>query len=731
VTAHEGTLAGLVSAIEDIRPGDHLCLIYESDPAEQMPALVPYIWQGLQRRERCIYIADDQTTQDVVDALQRAGIDVLGAVDSGALLLWSREHWRQPGQLSPAAKSIQVREMIESALAGGFAGVRFAVEMTWTLGPDVDAESLRLWEAKINELFTPDVPASIVCQYSRRRLSPAAVRAGLATHPTAILGSKVTQNPYYEAPLILQQRSEAEQVDWMIDVLDRAAEAGETHRALSSATEAKLADAYREAARIAERLRDSEGDLRDVFENGPVALHSVGPDGVVLRVNRAELQMLGYEEHEVVGHHIAEFHVDREVIDDILARLASGETVHGCESEMRRKDGSTIQVLVDSSVLWRDGQFIHTRCFTRDVTERKASAEVASRLGAIIDSSDDAIVSKDVDGIVQSWNPGAGRVFGYTAEEMVGQSIRKLIPADRQHEEDDVVAAFRRGDRVDHYETVRVRKDGSLVDISLSVAPIRDARGRVVGASKIARDISLRKKADEAMARSLQIKDEFLSLVSHELRTPISIIVGNGEVLVRHRRNLTEEQTEQALEDVLAQGKRLQGIIENLLLLSRMERQERVPVEPVHLARLVGQSAEAFGRRLPTRTINVSLKGPTALGMGEPVFLTLVLDNLLANAHKYSPGDSPIDVEVVNPGDGTVSVHVLDRGIGLNDDELESVFTAFYRSPDAQAHASGMGLGLAVCERAMAAQAGSVSARQRPGGGSEFVMTLPAADPGV
>src|SRR6185436_1815867 len=141
-------------------------------------------------------------------------------------------------------------------------------------------------------------------------------------------------------------------------------------------------------------------------------------------------------------------------------------------------------------------------------------------LSSIIESSDDAIVSKDLDGIVTSWNRGAERMFGWLAEDMVGRSIRTIIPPDRQSEEDDVLARVRGGERVDHFETVRMRRDGSLVDISLTVSPIRDASGRVVGASKIARDISARKTAEAMVERNLRLRDEFISLAPHELKTP-------------------------------------------------------------------------------------------------------------------------------------------------------------------------------------------------------------------
>jgi PAS domain S-box-containing protein len=190
----------------------------------------------------------------------------------------------------------------------------------------------------------------------------------------------------------------------------------------------------------------------------------------------------------------------RPALEELSARLLRGERLRDFRARLRHRDGSVREVLIDSSALFEDGKFVHTRCFTRDVTSLSHQLHSANLLAAIVDSSDDVIVSKDLTGVVTSWNKSAERVFGYTAEEAIGKTIAELvIPEDRQAEEPDILARLQRGERVDHFETVRRRKNGTLLNVSLTISPVRDASGKIVGASKIARDITGQKRAEEAI----------------------------------------------------------------------------------------------------------------------------------------------------------------------------------------------------------------------------------------
>ena len=242
-------------------------------------------------------------------------------------------------------------------------------------------------------------------------------------------------------------------------------------------------------------------ELTDFIENAALPLHWVDGNGIIVWANQAELDLLGYSKEEYIGAHIADFHADDAVINDILTRLTNNETLYNQPSQLRCKDGSIKHVLINSNVLRKDGRFVHTRCFTRDITYLKQAEEKSSKLAAIVESSDDAIISKTLDGIITSWNKSAERMFGYTEQEILGQSITILIPEDRLHEEELIISKVINGEKVEHFESIRLKKDKTEIPVSLTISPIRDSAGAILGVSKIARDISKQKVFEDRLQR--------------------------------------------------------------------------------------------------------------------------------------------------------------------------------------------------------------------------------------
>jgi len=249
--------------------------------------------------------------------------------------------------------------------------------------------------------------------------------------------------------------------------------------------------------------------------------------------------------------------------------------------------------------------------------------------------------------------------------------------------------------------------------------------GQFIHTRCFTRDVTDKKRAEQAMHEAMAIKDQFLGLISHELRTPIATIMGNGMLLLKHGQSLGEEDQHQALADLVSESERLQRIIENLLVLSRMDASRELGTEPIHLVRLTEEAVLAFKKR-SMRPVAVRVDGEIPVGCGEEALVLQVLENLLGNAEKYSAPDTVIEVVLTSTERNDPQVSVLDRGIGFEPADAEKLFTPFFRSGTATRFASGMGLGLAVCKRILEAQGGSISAKAREGGGSEFSFSLPA-----
>jgi PAS domain S-box-containing protein len=407
--------------------------------------------------------------------------------------------------------------------------------------------------------------------------------------------------------------------------------------------------------------------------------------------------------------------------------LKENRPVRGVEIVVERPDGRRKTVLPYPTPLRdADGNLLGAVNALIDVTERKKIEDAARRLAAIVDSSDDAIVSKDLNGIIRSWNPAAERIFGYSESEVVGRSIRMIIPEDGQAEEDDVLAKVARGEHTNHFDTARRRKDGSEIPVSLTVSPIRDDGDRIVGASSVARDISDRKAAEDAIRESMAFKDQFLSLVSHELRTPIATIVGNALLLNSRADTLEEQDRRQSVSDIVNEGQKLHRIIENLLLLSRLEAGTTLDLEPLQLDKILTSAAESMERRAG-RTVVLDVQPGLAPVFGQETLVAQIIENLLSNADKYSPQETCIEARLRSNDAGQIELAIRDHGMGLGETETEDVFTAFYRSKEAKQAASGMGIGLAVCRRIIEAHGGEIWARNHPEGGAEFTFTLQAA----
>lgn len=358
--------------------------------------------------------------------------------------------------------------------------------------------------------------------------------------------------------------------------------------------------------------------------------------------------------------------------------------------------------------------------------ERKAAEEYRARLVAIVESSEDAIISKTLDSIVTSWNASAERVFGYTADEMIGQPIMKLIPPELLDEEPQIIERLKRGERVDHFETQRITKDGTRIEVSLTISPIKDSQGNIIGASKIARDITEIKRAE-------QRKDDFIKMASHELKTPITSIKGYVQLL----QNIYDEENEEGLASVKPttiraslntiskQVSRLTRLVSELLDLTRIESGKlEMHMSTFDIVQMVEESVED-ARHLTSRhaiLVDTEYYGTV---YGDRDRISQVLLNLLTNAIKYSPDCSQIDVQV--RGDKEfISISVIDCGIGIDKREHKKIFERFYRvEGKSEQTYPGFGIGLFIANEIVQRHDGTMSVESEKGKGSVFTFTLP------
>lgn len=369
-----------------------------------------------------------------------------------------------------------------------------------------------------------------------------------------------------------------------------------------------------------------------------------------------------------------------------------------------------------------------------------APFDVETHLASIIESSDDVIVSKTLEGVIMSWNPAAERIFGYTAAEAIGQNIRLIIPHDRWSEEEDVLARIGRGERVDHFETVRRAKDGRLLNISLTVSPVKDRNGKIVGASKVARDITDRKRAEEERERLLalekqsrrqaeeasRLKDEFLAVVSHELRSPLNAITGWASLLLMRQ---LDDRTRHAIETIQRNAQNQTQLIADLLDVSRIVTgQLRLNVRSFKLIPVIEAAIEVVRPAVDAKSIRIeTIFDPSAGSVaGDPDRMQQVFWNLLSNAVKFTPKSGRIQVRLQR-ADSHVEVAVSDTGRGIDPKLLPHIFERFRQgdSSTTREH-GGLGLGLAIVRHLVELHGGVVHAYSDGAGkGAEFIIQLP------
>ena len=633
----------------------------------------------------------------------------------------------------------------------------------------------------------------------------------------------------------------------------------------------------------------------DFLENAVLAIHWVAPDGTILWANKAELNLLGYTREEYIGHQIAEFHADQDACDDILRRLTAHEELQGYKARLRCKDGTIRYVRIHSNIFIENGEFVHTRCFTIDITEherrarrmaaqhtimrllaestslndvtepllesicnatecdfgtvwllddsqqqlrcikvwtrpgtafpqfesattslsfgkdqglpgrvwasnepawieniniddhlprgpialsegihsvfafpiktpkgpmgaveffarevkktddefinlmvalgtqigqfmeRQEAAEAQRRLAAIVESSDDAIASKDLNGVVTSWNKSAERMFGYKAEEIIGRPILLVIPPELHRDEDMILSKIRRGEKIDHFETVRVTKTGERIDVSLTISPVKDEQGNVIGAAKIVRNITQNKKMERALriTERLATAGRLAATVAHEINNPLEAVTNLVYLAKRD------------LPDVTKAAQRLELASRELDRVAHIARQTlgfyRDSSSPVRLdvAQVLDELVTLYEKRLEVRNIKVIKQyAPKLEIMALAGEVRQAFSNLISNSIDAMPFGGSLVIRATRshewyngslPG---VRVTILDTGSGIEPRHRKSLFQPFFTTKADV----GTGLGLWITRGIVEKHGGKIHVKTRsepPNHGTVFSIFFP------
>jgi PAS domain S-box-containing protein len=493
--------------------------------------------------------------------------------------------------------------------------------------------------------------------------------------------------------------------------------------------ESLLAASSSKVQRYLRTQRGVQVRLDSIVEFSDDAIITKDLDGTITSWNAAAARMFGYAPEEIIGRSILtlippELHQEEH---GILAKLRMGERIDHFETVRLRKNGSRIDVsLMVSPLKDEEGNVIGASKIARDIGDRLRVDELRFRLAAIVESSDDAIISKDLNGIITSWNRGAERVFGWSEKEIVGRSVLTLIPQNLQHEEPEILRKLRAGERIDHFNTERVHKDGHLVDVSLTISPVKNAQGQVIGASKVARDITEHGRLQQALIESekLAAAGRMAASIAHEINNPLEAMTNLAYLL--HQDNSLNAEAKGFAKLLVEEIERASEVARRTLSFHR-EATHAVDIDVCELLDSVLASNHAT---LERKGIKVWRDFRTAAKIyGFRSEIRQVFANLIANAIDAISKDGELFVRVSRDpssrdANGRFRVTILDNGNGISESAKQKIFRPFFTTKSA----GGNGLGLWVSQGIVAKHGGKILFKSRTTkgkSGTAFTVFLP------
>jgi len=457
-------------------------------------------------------------------------------------------------------------------------------------------------------------------------------------------------------------------------------------------------------------------ELRDFLETALIGMQWIGPDGTILWANRTVLELLGYQHDQFVGRNFAAFLDGSALGEDLLRRFRAGEVVPGYEIRIRCGDGTPRWMRIDASPWTRNGELLHMRCFVLDIPRKKHADEIQMKLAAIVESSDDAIASKDLRGIVTSWNAAAERILGWKADEIIGKPITTVIPPELQGDEVEILRKIQAGERIEHFETVRVSKSGERIDVSLTISPVRDPDGTIIGAAKILRDVTLQKRLEAALRTTerLAAVGRLAATVAHEINNPLEAVT--NLIYLACQDPALSGSTRSCLTAADEELQRVSHIARQTL---GFYRDTSFPVR-ISVAQAIDEILAIYDRRFRYKGMEVRKdirSGMTLVALQGEV--KQIISNLFSNAIDASEHGAPLDIRawpVRHPVTGVPGVRlvVADRGSGIPEEIRRRIFTPFFTTKKD----IGTGLGLWIVKDLLVRKNGSICCRSQVAGPS-------------
>jgi PAS domain S-box-containing protein len=473
----------------------------------------------------------------------------------------------------------------------------------------------------------------------------------------------------------------------------------------------------------------------------PVAVYTTDENGLITYYNERAAQLWGYcprlndpSELRFCGSPYL-YSSDGTLIPHdqcpMAHALRSKKRIRGEEISIGRSDGSRVPALVDiNPVFAENGEFTGAINILFEISDYKRMEESAWRLAALVESSDDAIISKNLDGTITSWNKAAENMLGYSEHEVLGQNIRIIIPESRQGEEDIIINKIKKGERLTSFETIRLTKDGRLIPVSLTVSPIKNAKGEIIGASKIARDISIRIQIqqqlecyNEELKALNRFKDNFIAVASHELKTPLAIMKANLQFL--ELQLSSENEWKELVSISVEQTDRLNDIGSYFLDISKIQAgRYEFSFSVFNIHELIEECINYTHLLLKRHRIESHCKpsDPVAI-FADRTKIGQVINNLLLYAIKYSPLQDRIIVKCCLEAQHLV-ICITNFGLGISDEQVKRIFNIFFKGEETSLY-PGLGVELYLSQKIIKAHEGQISVESSQGQGSSFHIRLP------